>query len=412
MPVAVRTFDAARESLAHKLANIPHDYVALVQAGEVIPAHGFALAGHFIAALGSPPLVLADEDNLKETGARHDPLFKPQPNRILMLSGTLSRGLGLVRRDVITELYPDTASWAETALLEMWLRLYEGGLSRDTYRIPFILAHRRADTQAAPPSSVADIVAAHLARCGLLASINAERFPLDVHILPASFDKVSIIIPTAGRRSEIVRCLTGLLLNTDWPNFEMILVVSQWDDLDQQQKENLRDLSADSRVRILHYRIGEFNYSSANNYAVSHSESDFICFVNDDVLPISSDWLAILMGNLSDPSVAAVGARLLYENQTIQHAGVIMGLGGLCEHAFRHLPQGEPGYAGLARLDREVSAVTGACLLMRRKVFDAIGGMDELFASAFNDIDLCMKIRARGHAIIWSAHAELFHFEC
>jgi hypothetical protein len=117
------------------------------------------------------------------------------------------------------------------------------------------------------------------------------------------------------------------------------------------------------------------------------------------------------MGHLSDPQVAAVGAKLLYENRTVQHAGVIMGLAGLCEHAFRHLPQGAPGYAGRASLDQELSAVTGACLLMRREVFDAIGGMDEVFASGFNDVDLCMKIRAQGHSIVWSAHAELFHLE-
>lgn len=411
MPAEARLFDANRESLAQKLADIPHDYVALVQAGEIIPPHGFALAGQFISALGNPPLVLADEDNLEETGARCDPLFKPQPNRVLMLSGILSRGLWLVRRDVMTELCPDTANWAETARLEMWLRLHERGLSRDTYRIPYILTHRRADTQAAPPSALADIVEAHLARCNLLARINAERFPLDVRILPASFDKVSIIIPSAGRKPEVVKCLTGLLLNNDWPNFEMILVIAQWDGLDQKQQKNLRDLNADSRVKILHYKTREFNYASANNYAVSHSTADFICFVNDDVLPISSDWLASLMGNLSDPGVAAVGAKLLYENRTIQHAGVIMGLAGLCEHAFRHLPQGAPGYAGRACLDQELSAVTGACLLMRREVFNAIGGMDELFASGFNDVDLCMKIRARGYAIVWSAHAELFHLE-
>jgi O-antigen biosynthesis protein len=411
IPVEVRAFDADRESLADVSANIPQHYVALIQAGEIVPAHAFALAAQFIAVLGNPPLLLADEDKLDDAGARQDPLFKPQPNHALMLSGTLSRGLWLIRRDVMTDLRPEAAAWAETVRLEIWLRLHESGVSRDTYRIPHILAHRRMNAQNAPPSALADVVAAHLARSGLSARTNADHFPLDVQILPTSFDKVSIVIPSAGRKQEVVKCLTGILTNNDWPDFEMILVISQWDDLEDQQRENLKGLYADPRVKILHYKTREFNYSAANNYAVAHATSRFICFVNDDVLPISSDWLAALMGHLSDPQVAAVGAKLLYENRTVQHAGVIMGLAGLCEHAFRHLPQGAPGYAGRACLDQELSAVTGACLLMRHDVFDAIGGMDEVFASGFNDVDLCMKIRAQGHSIVLSVHAELFHLE-
>jgi GT2 family glycosyltransferase len=411
VPVEARVLDTDKESFADLMANIPQCYVAVIQAGEIIPAHAFALATRFAAVLGNPPLLLADEDKLNDDGTRSDPLFKPQPNRVLMLSGTLSRGLWLIRRDAMTDLRPEATAWAETVRLEIWLRLHESGVSRDTRRVPFILAHRGMNTQAAPPSALADVVAAHLARSGLSARINADHFPLDVQILPTSFEKISIVIPSAGRKQEVVKCLTGILQINDWPNFEMILVISQWDDLEDQQRENLKDLYADPRVKIVHYKTREFNYSAANNYAVAQTTSQFICFVNDDVLPISSDWLATLMGHLSDPQVAAVGAKLLYESRTIQHAGIIMGLAGLCDHTFRHLPQGAPGYAGRACLDQELSAVTGACLLMRREVFDAIDGMDEVFASGFNDVDLCMKIRAQGHSIVWSAHAELFHLE-
>ena len=133
--------------------------------------------------------------------------------------------------------------------------------------------------------------------------------------------------------------------------------------------------------------------------------------MNDDVLPIQADWLKLMVAHMSDAAVAAVGAKLLYEDRSVQHAGVIMGLAGLCEHAFRHLAEDDPGYAGRALLDQEFSAVTAACLLIRSDVFRQVGGMDETFASEFNDVDLCMKIRARGWLIVWSAHARLFHYE-
>jgi O-antigen biosynthesis protein len=407
----VLTFDSCRASLSQMLTGRSEDYVAILQAGEIVPVHGFMLAAQFIGESERPGIVLSDEDRVDENGQRGSPLFKPVPDHMLMVSGMLSRGLWLIRRDVFTEYPPSATAWAETMRLELWLRLYEAGLADNSYRIPYVLTHRRADTRDAPPAAIVDVVKEHLARHGLTAKIGSRSFPIDVQLLPSTSPKICIIVPSTCRNPHVTRCLPGILRDTSWPDFELIVVVSQIDDLDARQLENIQLISGDPRVRTLHYRVSEFNYSAANNYAASFTACEYLCFVNDDVLPVTNDWLEILMGNLSNPNVAVVGAKLLYEDLTVQHAGVMMGLGGMCEHIFRGLPQTQPGYAHRAVLDQELSAVTGACLLVRREVYDAVGGMDEIFPSGYNDIDFCMKVRARGFSVVWSAHAELYHFE-
>jgi GT2 family glycosyltransferase len=398
-------------SLPALLDGIGADYIGLLQAGEVVPPHGFALAAHFIAALGRPAAVLADEDLLAADGTRHAPLFKPQPSRSLMVSGLLSRGLWLIRRDVLAAHCPAAAAWAETARLEVWLRLHESGLAHDTWRIPHILTHRRCDTQAAPPAAIANTAAGHFAPCGLPIRIDAARFPIDASLLPFGNGRVCIIIPSACRKEHVLRCIPAIVANNSHGNFEVIVVVSQPQQPDEDQLRTLREVTRDGRVRTVHHAAAGFNYAAANNHAAAQTTAELLCLVNDDVQPVAPDWLAILAANLGDPEVAAVGAKLLYPDRTVQHGGMIMGLAGLCGHAFRHLAQGDGGYGGRALLDQEMSAVTGACLLVRHDVYDAVGGLDETFASAFSDVDLCLKIRALGRRIVWSAHAELFHLE-
>ena len=409
--VTVLTHDPGAGTPFPDMSTCDQDYIAIIQAGEIIPAHAFALAGRFIAAQGRPALLMADEDVIDRTGTRCSPLFKPQPHRALMLSGLLSRGLWLVRRDVLAAAAPAGTAWAETLRLELWLRLQEAGRAGSSTRILHILAHRRADTPAAPPSAIARSVAGHLERCGLAAQIDARRFPVTVRLLPGRVDKVAIVIPSSCRAPHVLRCLPAIIAATDWPDFEVLVVVSQQAEFDRQQLASIKVIAADRRVRILRHTAESFNYSAVNNHAVTQTDAEFICLVNDDILPLASDWLAALMGNLSDPGVAAVGAKLLYADRTIQHGGVIMGLGGLCEHAFRYLPQAAAGHAGRALLDQDVSAVTGACLLVRRAVYDAVGGLDEAFPARHGDIDLCLKIRALGQRIVWSAQARLLHFE-
>jgi GT2 family glycosyltransferase len=157
--------------------------------------------------------------------------------------------------------------------------------------------------------------------------------------------------------------------------------------------------------------VERFNYSAANNFGARQTDAEFLCLLNDDVAPIASGWLEAMLGHFADPLVAAVGAKLLYENKTVQHGGIIVGLAGLAEHVNRGLPREAGGYAHRAVLNQEMSAVTGACLLTRRSAYEETGGMDEGFPIAFNDVDFCLKLRRAGHRIVFCAEAELIHYE-
>ena len=154
-----------------------------------------------------------------------------------------------------------------------------------------------------------------------------------------------------------------------------------------------------------------FNYAAANNAAVRQTDGAFVCLLNDDVAPLSSGWLAAMVGHLADPGIGVVGARLLYPDRSVQHAGIILRPDGTAEHAHRLLPYRASGYASRAVLSQEVSAVTGACLLTRRTLDDRLGGLDESFASAFNDVDFCLRARATGFGVEFAAEAELIHLE-
>ncbi len=393
------------------------DYLAVLQAGEELPAHALALFAEWIVRHDQPPALCADEDEVGADGARVQPLFKPEPNRTLMIGGVLTRGVWLFRRDLLAQHAAATDGpayrWAETLRLDLWLRLYEAGLASSTLRVPFVLTHRRPSTEAAPPAALAQVVQAHLARVGQQARIDAAHLPLRVSpVLPASKrQRVSLIVPSACRAAHVRRCLGAVLAGTDHPALDLSIVVSQLGPLDAAQTATCDALGSDPRLRVLIPAVDAFNYSRANNYAAAKTDAEFLCLLNDDVAPMSPDWLSLMLGHFADPAVGAVGAKLCYENGSVQHGGIVMGIGGLADHINRLLPRDDPGYGHRAVLNQELSAVTGACLLVRRELYEAVGGLDESFPIAFNDVDFCLKVRAAGRSVVFCADAKLIHYE-
>lgn len=426
-PAALASLDSlAKQAVPVRVLALPHGapvaaaldgasepYVAILQAGEVLPPHASALLGAWMARHGTADALCADEDALDKSGIRAAPLFKPEPNRALMLSGTLTRGLWLFRRDWLVANAPETASWAEALRLELWLRLHEAGWPATSRRVPFVLAHRRHDAEDAPRAAVEAVVRDHFARLEAPVRIAAGAGALRVSpLLPAAAERsVALMIPSTLRPAHVRRCLRAVLEKTGHRAFEVLVVVSQTAPLDAEQRATLAAIGEHPRLRVLALPVERFNFSTANNFANSRSGAEFVCLLNDDVAPLAPDWLDLMLGHFADPGVGAVGAKLLYENGTVQHGGIIVGLAGLAEHANRGLRREAPGYASRATLDQELSASTGACLLVRRSAYDAVGGMDEGFPIAFNDVDFCLKLREAGHRIVFCAQAELVHYE-
>ena len=181
--------------------------------------------------------------------------------------------------------------------------------------------------------------------------------------------------------------------------------------LDARQSRAAEALKREAGATVTWLPAPRFNYATANNHIAARTQGAHILLLNDDVAPIRPDWLRWMCAFMEDPHTGIAGARLLYADGTVQHGGVIMGLAGLCEHAHRHAPAADPGYMARAVLAQELSAVTGACLLVRRRLFEAVGGLDERYASAFNDIDFSLRVGETGHGIVYVPQAELHHYE-
>jgi GT2 family glycosyltransferase len=386
------------------------DYIAILQAGEVLPSHALLVLAAEAMRRGRPAILMADEDRIALDGSRSDPMFKPEPNLSLICSGTLSRGVWLIRRDLAAAL--DGNLWAECIRIAAWFRARALGLTDVPCRVPYVLTHRRADAEDAPAADLEQVVERCLEEASIPAVIKS-RFPVSVRRLPGPFSsqKVSIVIPSKLTSDLTINCMAKVLSRTLHNKFELLIVVTQTAPLTEAQLSAKERLCADKRVRVEVLERPAFNYSLANNFAAARTTGEFICLLNDDVQPLESDWLDGMLSFFTDDAVGIVGAKLYYPNMTVQHGGMIVGLAGICEHANRYLPRGEPGYAWRGILDQDLSAVTGACMLVRRDVFEAVGGLDETYPSGFNDVDFCLRVREIGRTVVLANNVEMIHHE-
>ena len=412
-PTAILQASPAKpDELRRTLAASPAEYVALVQAGEVIPDHALALLSNALSELEWPAILYADEDGLDARGRRVNPLFKPEPNLPLMQSGTLTSGLWLVRRTLLLECSDKSLAWAETARMDSWLRAYHANQSAATHRVPYVLTHRRPDAESAPVEALARCVSAHLEETGIIGAVE-PGFPLRIarRLPPKVAGKVSIVIASSCRSQKSVDCIGAVLSRTKYPSFEVIIVISQPRPLSAAQLAVLRQIAAFGPIRYEWLQREPFNYSAANNFGVSLADGDYVCLLNDDVKPMTDTWLQQMVAFFAEQRVGIIGAKLYYPDMTVQHGGVIVGLAGLAEHMYRRLPRGEPGYAYRAVLNQELSVVTGACLLVPRALYHELGDLDEAYAIGFNDVDFCFRAREAGWRIILAAEVEMLHYE-
>lgn len=229
------------------------------------------------------------------------------------------------------------------------------------------------------------------------------------HPLTRSLPTVSIIIPTKDKISLLKVCIESLLTITDYENHEIVIVDNQ--SIKSETHSYLNELSKNPLIRVISYNK-EFNYSAINNYAVSKTQSDIVCFLNNDIEITHSEWLSELVSHAIRPAVGCAGAKLYYPDGRVQHGGVIMGIGGVAAHAFYGEEGDSAGYLNRLSSVQNYSAVTAACLVMRRELFLSIGEFNhKQLPVAFNDIDLCLRLREQGYSVIWTPYAELIHHE-
>ncbi|GJD34385.1 glycosyltransferase family 2 protein [Methylobacterium aerolatum] len=372
------------------------------------------------AAREDPGLVLiySDEDKIDGRGRRFEPHFKADFDRELLYAQNYINHLTAVRTDALRHLGGLRPGFEGSQDHDLLLRLTAGLDPARIRHIPRILYHWRAaggsgtfsdralaQAEAARLRALAEVVAGSGAR----AERGPEGFNRLVHPLPAPPPPVSVIIPTRDRADLLAVTLDGLLARTDYPAIEVVVVDN--DSREPATAALFASLAGDGRVRVLPVP-GPFNFSDLSNRGAAAATGPVLLFLNNDIEVIGPDWLTELVRQAVRPEIGAVGAKLLYPDRTIQHGGIVLGIDGVAGHSHLGVPDSEPGYFARMRIAHEVSAVTGACLAMRAEVFAQVGGFDaQALKVAFNDVDLCLKVRAAGYRIVWTPFASLIHHE-
>jgi O-antigen biosynthesis protein len=368
--------------------------------------------------------IYSDEDKISETGARRDPCFKPDWNPDLLRSQNYINHFSLYRGDLLRQAGGFRAGFEGAQDYDLVLRVTEGLEAARIRHVPRVLYHWRAVPASTASAGSAKPYAAeaarralaeHLARSGhgdaaVLPAPGFEgvwwrvRYPL-----PAHPPRVSIIMPTRNGLDLLLDSVSGVLDRTDYPDVELIIVDNGSDD-----PATLRylDYLADARGVQVIRDDRPFNYSQLNNSAVAHASGSVLVLMNNDIKVINRDWLREMVSHVLRPEVGLVGARLSFPDDRLQHAGCVLGVGGVAAHAFLNEPRGAPGYFGRAALIQNYSALTAACVAVRKSVFEEVGGLNESdLRIAFNDMDLCLRILDAGYRNVWTPHADLYHVE-
>lgn len=398
------------------LAEASGDWVAVMDHGDVLAPHALYLLAERLNQSPNATIIYSDEDRIDESGQRSDPYFKPDFNYDLFLGQNLFNRLAAYRADLARSVngfrdgYDGAEDW------DFALRVLDAAPTGTVEHVPHVLCHSSQTALAnplAPAASAAQrAVNEHFARRGTKAAAIPTGSASDLRIqwaLPDPRPLVSVVIPTRDRADLLSACVEGLLKRTDYEPMELVIVDNDSSDPDALSLiQNLRQMHQATVVDVPE----PFNFSRLINLGVAASSGDVLLFLNNDIEVIHPDWLDELVSQAMRLDVGAVGAKLYYDNETVQHGGVFLGVGGVARNAFRLFPRDSDGYGHWLQLTRQVSCATAACIAVRRPVFDEVGGLDEEnLAVDYNDVDFCLRLAGAGYRIVWTPYAELYHHE-
>lgn len=394
-------------------------WIALMDHDDLLAEDALLRVAECIAAQPGVQLVYSDEDKIDHAGQRSDPYFKPDWNPDLVLSQNMFSHLGVLSAELVRAVGGFRPGLEGSQDWDLVLRCSEQIDASQIAHIPRVLYHWRIHGESTARSMAAKPYAAvageralneHFARQGVAAQ--AEYLGIGYRVryaLPQAPPLVSIIIPTRNGLALLRRCVESIRQKTSYPNYEIIIVDNGSDDGATLAWLAEQDRQPDTRVLR---DAREFNYAQLNNDAAKQARGPVLALVNNDIEVRSPDWLGEMVSIALQPGVGAVGARLWYPDGTLQHGGVVLGIGGVGAHAHKALPRGLNGYAGRAALMQTFCAVTAACMVVRKSSYQALGGMDERnLRVAFNDVDFCLRLREAGLRNVWTPYAELVHHE-
>jgi glycosyltransferase involved in cell wall biosynthesis len=410
------------------LALATGEFVALLDHDDELTPHALFEVANLLNAKPATDYIYSDEDKIDEDGRRHEPYFKPDYLPDLFLAQNYTSHLSVYRTALVREVGGFRQGYEGSQDWDLALRVVDRSSPDRIRHIPKVLYHWRAipgstalliSEKNYPLEAARRALTDHFARRGQ--PVTLEHVPGDHwrvrYPLPDPAPTVSLIIPTRNGLKFLQRGVDSILEKTAYPSFEVIVMDNGSDD--PATLAYLKKLSDGSHpllrpghaARVIRHDA-PFNYSVINNRGVSEARGEIVGLLNNDLEVINPGWLEEMVAQAVRPGIGCVGAMLYYPNDTIQHAGVVVGLGGVAGHAFRDFPRATHGKFNRARLVQNYSAVTAACLLVRKSTYQQVGGLDEKdLAVAFNDIDFCLKVQAAGFRNLWTPFAELYHHE-
>ena len=360
-----------------------------------------------------------DEDKVTTDLSEHfQPHLKPDFNLDLLRSNNYICHFFVVRREIAERIGGFRPEFNGAQDYDFIFRCTEQ--AEKIVHIPRILYHWRVHSASTADNPASKMYAyeagkraieGNLERSGVrgVVSLRQDYGFYDVHYPVEGEPLVSILIPNKDQKETLMHCIRSVLETSTWKNLEILIIENN-----SEREETFacyRELEKDPRIRILTYPGKTFNYSAINNFGVQQAKGEYLLFLNNDIEVITPDWIEQMLGNCQRPEVGIVGAKLYYPDNTIQHAGIIIGIGGIAGHAFLGLARAKIGYLHKASLQMDYSAVTAACMMMKAEAFRKAGGFEEKLTVAFNDVDLCLRTVEQGWLVVYDPHVEMYHYE-
>lgn len=396
------------------------EFVVLLDHDDVIPPHALYMVAVYIGRYPASRMLYSDEDKLNEAGKRTTPYFKSDWNPQMFLTQNMFSHLGVFETALVREAGGFRKGYEGSQDYDLALRCIEIAGHDQVVHIPHVLYHWRivpGSTAGSGSEKPYALMAAkravedHLTRSGIDAFVDQPYESLGILRVRyglAQRPLVSIVIPTRDGLALTKQCIDSVLAKTLYREYEIIVV-----DNGSVKPETLAyfdEIASTKGIRVIR-DDAPFNFSALNNRAVREAKGEFVCLLNNDIEVISPDWLNEMVSIAAQPGVGAVGACLWYPNDMLQHGGVLIGLGGVAGHMHHMMKRGLFGYFGRAVAMQNLSAVTAACLVVRKSVYEEVGGLNEELAVAFNDVDFCLRLLKAGYRNVWTPHAELYHHE-
>ncbi len=400
------------------LAMAAGDYVGLLDHDDLLAPDALYEVAARLQGSARPELLYTDEDKFSEKQGEHfQPNLKPDYNPDLLRSNNYICHFLVCARELLARVGGFDGTYEGAQDYDFILRCTEQ--ARGICHIPRVLYHWRTHAKSTADNPLSKqyayeagrrAIAAHLSRVGLDGEVSCKKdfgfYRVRYHV--SGEPLVSIIIPNKDEKETLRKCLDSIKNRTKYQNYEIIIIEnnSETEEIFSFYKE----IDGRDSIRVVYWNK-EFNYSAINNFGVRQAKGSYFVFLNNDIEVISEDWLDEMLGHCQRPGTGIVGVRLYYPDDTIQHAGIIVGIGGVGGCMFTGMKRSHSGYLHKESLQQDLSAVTAACMMVRREAFESAGGFEEKLAVAFNDIDFCLRVREKGYLVVYDPYAELYHYE-